>query len=471
MYKLIKMNILFLDDELNLEYNKYNISIKISSDYNFIKINCSPKLSSDEIYEYILNKDEYNKIIFSDKKEKFDIKKYFNEFNKLFKDKKVIIKYNKKLYTMKIIFQLNKDNNISLNFAKKFEKSISNFDFKLNPVLKYQEKIFNKNYASGCNSIFDVYINYLDAKSYLITSNYENCVINIISLENNSIVATLKGHKIEILSVRYFFNEITKEELIISSDKEKTVIVWNIHDNFNIEFNCNIDYSQNCQIYSCIITNIQQFNYVITSCYNTESYYSQKNGQKDQTKMYSLMNKDFIKNVYNTETNCTRYMLDWYNENDEDIYIIELCDDLISINNLLKSKNYCILKSTINSEEYLTGFIYKNDETEYLITGSWNGCVRMWDLYEKEQIHYLDTNNCELYNIISWSNRYAIISYKFQNKIKIIDIKYFEITLQFESEQFSEIKCIKKIIHPIYGESLLTCSEKGDIKLFIIDEI
>ena len=183
------------------------------------------------------------------------------------------------------------------------------------------------------------------------------------------------------------------------------------------------------------------------------------------------MNKDFIKNVYNTETNCTRYMLDWYNENDEDIYIIELCDDLISINNLLKSKNYCILKSTINSEEYLTGFIYKNDETEYLITGSWNGCVRMWDLYEKEQINYLDTNNCELYNIISWSNRYAIISYKFQNKIKIIDIKYFEITLQFESEQFSEIKCIKKIIHPIYGESLLTCSEKGDIKLFIIDEI
>jgi WD40 repeat protein len=183
------------------------------------------------------------------------------------------------------------------------------------------------------------------------------------------------------------------------------------------------------------------------------------------------MNKDFIKNIYNTGTNNTKYLLSWYNDTDENIYIIELCDYLISINYLLKSKNYCILKSYIDKEEYLSGFLFKKNETNYLITGSWNGYVRIWDLDAKEQINYLDTNNCELYNIILWSNRYAIISYKFGDQIKILDIKYFEIISKFKSEHFNGIKCIKKVIHPLFGESLLTCSEKGDIKLFILDEI
>ena len=52
------MNILYIDEELNLEYNIYNIKIKISSDNNFILINCSPKSSPEEIYQYILNKNE-----------------------------------------------------------------------------------------------------------------------------------------------------------------------------------------------------------------------------------------------------------------------------------------------------------------------------------------------------------------------------------------------------------------------------
>ena len=204
--------------------------------------------------------------------------------------------------------------------------------------------------------------------------------------------------------------------------------MWNIHENFNIEFNLYIDYSQFCNINSCILTNIQQLNYVIISCYNNSSNYEQKNPKKDYTRMYSLMNKDFIKEIYNTETNSTRYMLSWYNESDENTYIIELCDYKITINNLLKKQNYSIFKSEFNNkEEFLTGFIYKKEETDYLITGSWNGFVRIWDLDEKSQINYIQTDDLQLYNIIPWSDKCAIIAYKFLNKIKIIDFKYLEI--------------------------------------------
>ena len=336
-------------------------------------------------------------------------------------------------------------------------------------MLKYKETILKTNYGSGCNSLFDIYKNQLDSKLYLISSNYNNCKIDIILLENNFLIASLKGHKNEILSIRYFLNDITKEEYIISSDIDKNVIVWDIHNNFNIEFNCNIDYSYFCHIYSCIITNIQQFNYVITSCYINS--HNKKNAEKDFTRMYSLMNKDFIKEIYNTETNFTRYMLSWLNYSDENVYIIELCDSKIVINNLLKKRTYCTFKSEISNEEFLSGFLFKIDGEDFLITGSWNGYVRIWDLDEKTEINCLHTNEVQLYNIIPLTDRSAIIAYKSLNKIKIMDIKYFEIVLVIENNQLENIKCIKKIIHPIYGKSLLTCSEKGEINLFLLKEI
>lgn len=465
------MNINYIDEELNLKYDIYDICIKISKDYNNINIKCFPKYFIGEIYEYIMSINEFNNNIkIFNEKEKFVLKNYFDIFNQLFEEKKVIIEYDPKLYSMKLIFKLDNNKIVSFNLNKKFNYDISKINFKSIPDFIYKETLFNKNFGSGFNSLFDVYINYIDSKSYFITSNYENCDINVISLENNILIKELKGHKHEILSIRYFLNEITKEEYIISSDIDKKVIVWNIHENFNIEFNLYIDYSQFCNINSCIITNIQQLNYVIISCYNNSSNYEQKNPKKDYTRMYSLMNKDFIKEIYNTEANSTRYMLSWYNESDENTYIIELCDYKITINNLLKKQNYSIFKSEFNNkEEFLTGFIYKKEETDYLITGSWNGFVRIWDLDEKSQINYIQTDDLQLYNIIPWSDKCAIIAYKFLNKIKIIDFKYLEIVSEIESNNLDEIKTIKKIIHPLYGESLITCSEKGIINLFILN--
>ncbi len=85
------MNILYIDEELNLEYNIYKINIKISTDYNFILINCSPKSSPDEKYKYILNKNELMKIIKRPNiEENTNIKFYFDNLTKLFEDKKTI---------------------------------------------------------------------------------------------------------------------------------------------------------------------------------------------------------------------------------------------------------------------------------------------------------------------------------------------------------------------------------------------
>ena len=108
-----------------------------------------------------------------------------------------------------------------------------------------------------------------------------------------------------------------------------------------------------------MITNIDIFNYVIISSYTSSKNYLDKGSENDYTKMYSLMNGNFIQNIYNTNNNCTRYLLSWHNEYNCNDYIIECCDGKISINNLLKKEIYYQFESEIEGEDYPDLYLLK----------------------------------------------------------------------------------------------------------------
>ena len=461
---IASLKISFKEQHYKCEYGQYIIKIKISDDNNYIKIICLPKIYVSEIYEYTININEFKKIF----SEKIKTQNSPEEFGKLIKKlliaNKVLINYDKNLY--RLSFQIMINNNINLIFNKKI--NISKHKFKNNPNLKFKETIIETNCGGGCNSTFDVFLCYKDSKQYLASSNYKNYNIDIIYLDNNQLTTSLKGHKNEIYSIRYFINDNNKNEYLISSDSNKVVIVWNILNNYHIDFLVIENYSYYRNIYSCMITNIDIFNYVIISSYTSHKNYLDKGSENDYTKMYSLMNGDFIKNIYNTKNNCTRYLLSWHNEDNCNDYIIECCDGKISINNLLKKELYCQFESEIEGEEFLSGFIFTKNNNDYLCTGSWNGFVRIWNLVEKKEINYVRTLYSELYYIILWSQKYAIIANKFIKVINVIDIETLEIVTNIKNENFSGIKSIKKVIHPQYGESLLTCSENGTINLFVL---
>ena len=73
-----------------------------------------------------------------------------------------------------------------------------------------------------------------------------------------------------------------------------------------------------------------------------------------------------------------------------------------------------------------------------------------------------------MYHMIMWSNKFLIVANKFIRAINIINIDSLEIVTAIRNNNLEGIKCIKKIIHPKYGESLLTCSENGTINLYIL---
>ena len=71
-------------------------------------------------------------------------------------------------------------------------------------------------------------------------------------------------------------------------------------------------------------------------------------------------------------------------------------------------------------------------------------------------------------HIIEWNNKYIIVADLDNKSFKIIDLDENKIISNIGGQHEDWVKCIKKIYHPIYGESLLSCGEDKCIKFWSI---
>ena len=138
----------------------------------------------------------------------------------------------------------------------------------------------------------------------------------------------------------------------------------------------------------------------------------------------------------------------------------------IIISNLLEDELYSEL---INQPEddHLSGFIYYKDNNDYLCSSCDNGYINIWDLYNKTIFKVINTNGCKLAHIIEWNTKYIIVADYNNKTFKIIDIENNLIN-NINPEHKDRLVSIKKINHPIYGESLLSAGRDKTIKLWVI---
>ena len=383
-----------------------------------------------------------------------------DEINQLKNDK---INNNIKINNNNQIKELNQNinNKPEININEYINKI--NYKFKKEPQnLKYKLDITNTNTNAGWNDIFEIYISYKDNKEYLISPNKNDFNLDIFTLLNNKIILALKGHKNKIKTIRYFINNKNKNEYLISGDKNRIVIVWDITNNYKIKYK--IDTKYEGDIYSCLLIfphNIDD-NYIITSAYNQS-----EDIDKSSTKIYSLNNGKFIKYINNTINNHIFYLLSWYNKKNNKYYIIQFSFQKIIINNLIEDELYSELKQE-PEKSHLSGFIYEKENNDYLCSSSTNGYINIWDLYNKKIFKVINIKECKLSNIIEWNNKYIIVS-DFKNKsIKIIDLEENKMICDINGQHTDNVICIKKIYHPIYGESLLSVAKDNTIKLWSI---
>ena len=85
---------------------------------------------------------------------------------------------------------------------------------------------------------------------------------------------------------------------------------------------------------------------------------------------------------------------------------------------------------------------------------------------KRSKIKSINFNNCNFSIILNWNNKYIIAV---ENKnIKIIDLECDKIITNIFSQHDENVKIIKKIFHPLFGESLLTSTNDNIIKLWIV---
>ena len=67
-------------------------------------------------------------------------------------------------------------------------------------------------------------------------------------------ILSLEGHSKEITTIRYFINKknYNYNDCLISADRDRYVIIWNIIKDYKIEYKINTYYDE-YTIYSCLI--------------------------------------------------------------------------------------------------------------------------------------------------------------------------------------------------------------------------
>ena len=208
------------------------------------------------------------------------------------------------------------------------------------------------------------------------------------------------------------------------------------------------------------------------------NYFAESTTLFDQnnTRLYSLDNGKKIKTLNNAFPFPVYDLINWYNKENDEYYIIEIGLDSIVITNLLL-EDEVYYKYKINDKHiYHKGVLYESDEGDYLCSISLKTQIIIIELYTLTVIKKLliPRPNIDLYapinEFILWNNKYIIINYKNIPLCFIFDLENDKIISKFiiSSTSSNSSIFIKKIYHSTYGESLLIGKNKNIIELWSI---
>ena len=344
--------------------------------------------------------------------------------------------------------------NILVNDKESFNKN--NYKFKNNPNLRQITNISN-NKNGSC--IFDVFTSLQDCKEYIIVKNIN--YIDIFTLLDYKKVKSLKGHNAGIVAVKYFFNNKDYKEYFISTDYNKIVIIWDISNDYNILLQINTPYKE--LIFNCLLIfpHNKEDNYMAVCANMMGSNYL------SILKIFSLNTGNIVKESQNPLMVKNFNILSWYNKNNDEYYIVKLDYGRVQINNLLDNEIYSTFVSQ-NNDIYYDGIIYNKNKIDYLCTVSNNGNVDIWDLFNIQKYKNIYIKNCKLNHILSWNDKYFICTDYHNNSFKLINMENNKVISNIKINT-ENILCLKKINHPIYGESLLFSGNDNIIKLISVN--
>ena len=113
----------------------------------------------------------------------------------------------------------------------------------------------------------------------------------------------------------------------------------------------------------------------------------------------------------------------------------------------------------------LINIFKEEDDIVRLLESDGKSIIRVWNFHSEEFLKEINIKELKnIYGFCFFDNKYLFIGCK-DNNIKLIDLRNGKVINNLNSHKDLVI-CIKKIMHPYYGECLITGDSSGIIKLW-----
>ena len=344
--------------------------------------------------------------------------------------------------------------------------SFDQIPFKSNPNLHLKSTVVKNSDCMAGSCIFEVLKNKKDKKVYIYNSYFnvedpeeKKNLIQVISLEDGKVVKVLEGHEDRVLNIRYFYNKETEKEYLVSADRKYKIIVWDINDDYKLLKKIECKYQG--FIYSNVLVFRNNSIFLITSSITSEP-----------AKIVDITKDEAPREIGSTK-DLTIFFMETYKKNSID-YLILCGKSKIRIIDLFPEDEPFIkdFDTSKDQEVNMYGLIYKYDGKDYFISSCTYGGILIIDLENMQQKGEMKIfDGCNLYNIVQWNEKYLLLLDSKNNKILVMDLKDNRIISKMA---FKELYCpryMKKVIHPVYGEALLTVDINYNLNLFIHEKI
>ena len=459
-YYIIKDNYVYkiiIEKTINYIKFKYKNYIFILDKNNINILNVLNLNSIDEAYNYITNSFDENNV---------NIKNFIanKELILLFKEDK----NNKNDIEINLLYNNLQSNGILqdlINKNNELEKKIITLKEEINilkeEILKIKEINSNPNSIKLISELTeDSYSNVTSDNSFTVFKSINDILCLIYSNKNKSIIChdlvrkkkicEIKSHhKENINNFRHYLDEKNKRDLIISlSNKDNNLKIWNIN-NWECLLNLSEVYNVGYLFSACLLKEGENF-YIVTSNCNLL-------GDSESIHIYDFNGNKIIDLE---DSNELTYFIDiYYDKNMSKIYILTGNKDYVKSYDYNNKKLYHKYYDG-NKEGHQSIVINDYSKKVKLIESSF-GIVRIWNfhlgyLISKIKITYDD----DLRGLCLWNNDYLFVGC-YDNTIKLVNLKNGMVVKNLFGHN-NYVITIKKIMHPQYGECLISQGWKYD---------
>ena len=407
------------DKEISLKYNKYK-----NENNNELNIN------NNELKNDLNNLKEEMKLL----------KKEINELKILKNNYKSVNNNNEK----KNIFTKSNIPNISNNLTEtKIDNNFLNFS---NPKMIQFNKYLTKDAYSGYvyDNSFSIFES-INKVLFLIYGNENNSIVCQNLINNQKINEIKNAHNNIITNIRHYLDKINKRDLLLSiCAKDNNMKIWNIN-NWECLLKLDNIYRKG-KVSSASLLNNNNENYIITCNYTIF------NNNSEPIKIFDIKGNQI--KIMNDSYESS-YFLDIY-------YDKQLLKNFIIIGNEGHIKSYDFNKNIIyhkysdkdKDQGRCFSIIIKEEKNLIKIISSCEkGNIRIWNFNTGNLISKIKISGM-LYGICLWNDDYLFAG-SGDNKIKLIDLNNSKIIRELSGHN-QVVSTIKKIIHPKYGECLIS---------------